>query len=110
MIGFSGYFDWHHAVSRGLLLGPLLFGGRGVRPLSWDRVLPFKYIHHWLTRKLRPMLTTLLPVWYKRRERQARIALLFSAASLAGAFGGILAWVPYVPPTLRTLQRNADRP
>lgn len=29
---------------------------------------------------------------YKRRERQYRIALFFSAASLAGAFGGILAY------------------
>jgi len=32
-------------------------------------------------------------MWYKRRERQYRIALFFSAASLAGAFGGILAYV-----------------
>ncbi|KAK2038067.1 major facilitator superfamily transporter [Colletotrichum somersetense] len=31
-------------------------------------------------------------MWYKRRERQYRISLFFSAASLAGAFGGILAW------------------
>lgn len=30
--------------------------------------------------------------WYKRSERQYRVALFFSAASLAGAFGGILAW------------------
>lgn len=30
--------------------------------------------------------------WYKRSERQYRIALFFSAASMAGAFGGILAW------------------
>jgi hypothetical protein len=29
---------------------------------------------------------------YKRNERVFRIALFFSAASLAGAFGGILAW------------------
>ncbi|KAK6436803.1 hypothetical protein LTR95_007004 [Oleoguttula sp. CCFEE 5521] len=33
-----------------------------------------------------------LSMWYKRSERQYRIALLFSAASLAGAFGGILAY------------------
>ncbi|UNI16520.1 hypothetical protein JDV02_002948 [Purpureocillium takamizusanense] len=31
-------------------------------------------------------------MWYKRRERQYRISLFFSAASLAGAFGGILAY------------------
>ena len=31
-------------------------------------------------------------MWYKRRERQFRISLFFSAASLAGAFGGILAY------------------
>src|SRR5690242_9109553 len=31
-------------------------------------------------------------MWYKREERQYRISLFFSCASLAGAFGGILAW------------------
>lgn len=31
-------------------------------------------------------------MWYKRAERQYRVALFFSAASLAGAFGGILAY------------------
>ncbi|KAL9604001.1 MAG: hypothetical protein Q9219_000763 [cf. Caloplaca sp. 3 TL-2023] len=33
-----------------------------------------------------------LSMWYKRNEQHFRIALFFSAASLAGAFGGILAW------------------
>lgn len=33
-----------------------------------------------------------LSMWYKRNERQYRVALFFSAASLAGAFGGVLAW------------------
>ena len=33
-----------------------------------------------------------LSFWYPRLERQYRVALFFSAASLAGAFGGILAW------------------
>ena len=32
-------------------------------------------------------------MWYKRHERTYRVALFFSAASLAGAFGGILAYV-----------------
>lgn len=31
-------------------------------------------------------------MWYKRNERQYRVALFFSAASLAGAFGGVLAY------------------
>lgn len=31
-------------------------------------------------------------MFYKRIERQYRVALFFSMASLAGAFGGILAW------------------
>lgn len=31
-------------------------------------------------------------MWYKRKERQFRVALFFSAAAFAGAFGGILAW------------------
>ncbi|KAF2139355.1 uncharacterized protein K452DRAFT_275577 [Aplosporella prunicola CBS 121167] len=33
-----------------------------------------------------------LSMWYKRPERVYRVALFFSAASLAGAFGGILAF------------------
>ena len=33
-----------------------------------------------------------LSLWYKRHERQYRVALFFSAASLAGAFGGVLAY------------------
>lgn len=36
-------------------------------------------------------------MWYRRRERQYRISLFFSAASLAGAFGGILAFVRFSP-------------
>jgi MFS family permease len=32
-------------------------------------------------------------MWYRRRERQYRISLFFSGAALAGAFGGILAYV-----------------
>jgi MFS family permease len=39
-----------------------------------------------------PGIVFYLSMWYKRRERQFRVALFFSAASLAGAFGGILAW------------------
>ncbi|CAJ2512544.1 Uu.00g055590.m01.CDS01 [Anthostomella pinea] len=31
-------------------------------------------------------------MWYKRRERQYRVSMFFSAASLAGAFGGALAY------------------
>jgi MFS family permease len=36
-------------------------------------------------------------MWYKRRERQYRISLFFSAAALAGSFGGILAYVSVSP-------------
>ncbi|KAK4917612.1 hypothetical protein LTR49_014566 [Elasticomyces elasticus] len=39
-----------------------------------------------------PGVVFYLSMWYKRAERQYRIALFFSAASLAGAFGGILAY------------------
>ncbi|KAI1783667.1 MFS general substrate transporter [Ganoderma leucocontextum] len=39
-----------------------------------------------------PGVVFYLSMWYKRRERQYRVALFFSAASLAGAFGGIFAW------------------
>lgn len=39
-----------------------------------------------------PGVVFYLSMWYKRNERQFRIALFFSMASLAGAFGGILAY------------------
>ena len=34
-----------------------------------------------------------LSMWYKRSEQHYRVALFYSASSLAGAFGGILAYV-----------------
>lgn len=40
-----------------------------------------------------PGVVFYLSMWYKRNEQHFRIALFFSAASLAGAFGGVLAWV-----------------
>ena len=42
-----------------------------------------------------PGVVFYLSMWYKRQERQYRVSLFFSAASLAGAFGGIFAWVRY---------------
>ncbi|RMD41902.1 hypothetical protein DV735_g3204, partial [Chaetothyriales sp. CBS 134920] len=39
-----------------------------------------------------PGIVYYLSMWYKRDERHFRVALFFSAAALAGAFGGILAW------------------
>ncbi|KAK2752473.1 hypothetical protein FQN54_008135 [Arachnomyces sp. PD_36] len=39
-----------------------------------------------------PGVVWVLSMWYKRNERVYRVALFFSAVSLAGAFGGILAW------------------
>ncbi|MCJ1307828.1 hypothetical protein MMC25_001476 [Agyrium rufum] len=39
-----------------------------------------------------PGVVFYLSMWYKRSEQQFRVALFFSAASLAGAFGGILAY------------------
>ncbi|RMZ80627.1 hypothetical protein DV738_g2586, partial [Chaetothyriales sp. CBS 135597] len=39
-----------------------------------------------------PGIVYYLSMWYKREERHFRVALFFSAAALAGAFGGILAW------------------
>lgn len=39
-----------------------------------------------------PGVVFYLSMWYKRREMHYRVALFFSAASLAGAFGGILAY------------------
>ena len=39
-----------------------------------------------------PGVVFYLSMWYRRNEQQYRVALFFSAASLAGAFGGILAY------------------
>ena len=42
-----------------------------------------------------PGVVFYLSMWYKRNEQHYRVALFFSAASLAGAFGGVLAWVGF---------------
>ena len=47
-----------------------------------------------------PGVVFYLSMWYKREEQHYRISLFFSAASLAGAFGGILAWVSEPDPWL----------
>lgn len=39
-----------------------------------------------------PGVVFYISMWYTRRERQYRVALFFGMASLAGAFGGILAY------------------
>ncbi len=39
-----------------------------------------------------PGVVFYLSMWYKRTETHYRVSLFFSAASLAGAFGGILAY------------------
>jgi MFS family permease len=46
-----------------------------------------------------PGVVFYLSMWYKRNEQHYRVALFFSAASLAGAFGGVLAWVGSLLPT-----------
>jgi MFS family permease len=39
-----------------------------------------------------PGVTFYLSLWYKRAEQGRRVAIFFSAATIAGAFGGILAF------------------
>ena len=39
-----------------------------------------------------PGVAFYLSVWYKRSEHALRLAIFFSMATLAGAFGGILAY------------------
>ncbi|KAF5004179.1 hypothetical protein FDECE_9317 [Fusarium decemcellulare] len=39
-----------------------------------------------------PASTYLLTIWYKRLELQSRMAVFYSAASMAGAFSGLLAY------------------
>ena len=43
-----------------------------------------------------PGIVFYFSMWYKRSEQHFRVALFFSAAALAGAFGGILAYVSHV--------------
>lgn len=59
-----------------------------------------------------PGVVFYLSCWYRRQERQYRIALFFSGASLAGAFGGILAFVsPRRTSPIRTLNdHNSPHP
>ncbi|KAF8134538.1 major facilitator superfamily domain-containing protein [Boletus edulis] len=40
-----------------------------------------------------PGVTYYISLWYPRADRATRIALFFSAATVAGAFGGVLAYV-----------------
>ena len=49
-----------------------------------------------------PGVVFYLSMWYKREEQHYRISLFFSAASLAGAFGGILAWVRFLNPFIES--------
>jgi len=39
-----------------------------------------------------PGVTYYLSMWYKRAEQSRRVAVFFSAATIAGAFGGLLAY------------------
>lgn len=39
-----------------------------------------------------PGATYLLTIWYKRYEVQGRMAIFYAAASLSGAFSGLLAF------------------
>ncbi|KAJ3532550.1 hypothetical protein NMY22_g7699 [Coprinellus aureogranulatus] len=39
-----------------------------------------------------PGITFYLSLWYRRRDAATRLAIFFSAATIAGAFGGLLAW------------------
>lgn len=39
-----------------------------------------------------PGVTYYISLWYKRNEQSKRVAIFFSAATVAGAFGGILAF------------------
>jgi MFS family permease len=55
-----------------------------------------------------PGVVFYLSMWYKRNEQHYRVALFFSAASLAGAFGGILAWVSSIFSFFPTENPTAD--
>ena len=39
-----------------------------------------------------PGVTYYISLWYKRDEQARRVAIFFSAATVAGAFGGLLAF------------------
>lgn len=57
---------------------------------SWGRVFPLRLCKCSIRRTLSPWLTC--AEWYVREEMQFRQALFFSAASVAGAFSGLLAF------------------
>jgi MFS family permease len=56
-----------------------------------------------------PGVVFYLSMWYKRNEQHYRVALFFSAASLAGAFGGVLAWVSFHLMSIRGPQLTVSR-
>lgn len=58
------------------------------RPLSWCQLLPqvCLFLSH-----VKDLTLTLRSCWYKRKEFGIRAAIFFSAAALAGSFGGLLA-------------------
>ena len=56
-----------------------------------------------------PGVVFYLSMWYKREEQHYRISLFFSAASLAGAFGGVLAYVSVDPINRRVRSNTGSR-
>jgi MFS family permease len=81
------------------------FEGLVVRPLYPHGLFPpnllhLTHIHHPQRRiflglteaGLFPGVTYYISLWYKRDEQSKRVAIFFSAATVAGAFGGLLAF------------------
>nr|AOR51673.1 MFS transporter [Phaffia rhodozyma] len=59
---------------------------------NYHQLLALRFLLGLFESGLFPGISMYLGMWYKRREQSLRIALFFSAATLAGAFGGILGW------------------
>ncbi|EMD37227.1 hypothetical protein CERSUDRAFT_115117 [Gelatoporia subvermispora B] len=59
---------------------------------NYGGLLAIRFILGMTESGLFPGVVYYLSMWYKRKEQHFRISIFFSAASLAGAFGGILAF------------------
>ena len=81
----------HHDGSREQLCwthgGAQLLGSRRRWSLSWVRLLPAST----LGKANLLSVTFFITMWYRRAECGFRMAIFFSAATAAGAFGGLLA-------------------
>jgi hypothetical protein len=85
--------EQHYRVALFFSAASLVSNHSSFPPLSCEK-LPRESLAVFICREKRtnpsqfPGVVFYLSMWYKRNEQHYRVALFFSAASLAGAFGG----------------------